>query len=226
MPILPALLSAIPSAFSLIQGIGQRKRGQRILDNLQRPEYQTPDEIMSMLTLAQARASDPYSMAEMNARRDIGVSGANAVSAAQMGGNPNDVISGIVGQQGNSYNRLGAQVEADQAQRQANLTNMLGTVAKYKDLEFEMNKYAPWLQKYNEGREMVGAGNQNIFGGLNGLASVGSLFASLPNASVPQPVNYFSPQQAAGAVNGLVQGAQGIQNGISDWQLRAIMKAL
>lgn len=41
-----------------------------------------------------------------------------------------------------------------------------------------MNKFAPYSMQYNEAREQVGAGQQNLFSALDRLASVGSTFLS------------------------------------------------
>lgn len=220
MPILPAILSAIPSVFQAIEGIGQRKRGQRILDNLVRPEYNMPNEVNQNLALAQARYGDPYSVSEQNARRDIGVSAANAIAAGQLTGNLSGMVPAIAGNESQNYNRLQAQVEQDRVQRQHDLMNMRGEVGKYKDLTWQLNQFAPYMQKYNEGREMVGAGTQNIYSSLNGLGSIGALLAAQPRTDT-----YISPTDAAGAVSRILNGAQDTSNGIADWQYRAISKA-
>lgn len=220
MPILPAILSAIPSVFQAIEGIGQRKRGQRILDNLVRPEYAMPDEVKQNLTLAQARYGDPYSVSEQNARRDIGVSAANAVAAGMLTGNLSGMVPAIAGNESQNYNRLQAQVEQDRVQRQQALANMKGEVAKYRDMEFEMNQMAPFLDKYSEARQMIGAGGQNIYSALNGLGSIGALLAAQPRTDT-----YISPTDAAGAVSRILNNSQGMTNDIQSWQLRALQKA-
>ena len=35
-----------------------------------------------------------------------------------------------------------------------------------------MNEFAPYMDKYNEGRERIGAGQENVFGALDQMSTV------------------------------------------------------
>lgn len=175
---LPALLAAIPSIFQGVTGLFQMNKGQRQLDSLQRPEYKMPDEINSMLTLAQAQYQDPYSRANLDAQRQIGAGGANAIMAGRDSGNLASILPAIVGQQNQGYNQAAQVMEATKERQRANLTNMLGIKAKYRDAEFDYNKHAPWADQYTEARQMVGGGQQNLYNALGGLSSIGQMLFS------------------------------------------------
>lgn len=205
MPI--PLLAAIPAAFQIGTGIAQLFGGKKQLDNLQRPQYEIPKEVDQALNLAAVQYQDPYTQAQTNAARNIGASGANAVTAGRDSGNLGAVLPAIVAQQSQGYNNLSAQMDDQKSQQRAALTNMLDLKAKYQDQKWQMNKFAPYQQAYNEGRERIGAGQQNIFGGLNSLGAIGTLASSLMRESAPSPAA-MAPvaSDATGAASG-VQGA-------------------
>ena len=126
-----------------------------------------------MVTLAAQNYSDPRTAAQLNAERGIGLSGANTVMAGRDSGNLAGIIPAIVSAQSQGYNRLAEQQDAVKEQQRQALMNTLQLRAQYKDTEFQINKFAPYAQAYNEGREMIGAGAQNLYGGLNNLATLG-----------------------------------------------------
>lgn len=204
MPI--PLLSVIPAAFQAITGIGQMLGGKSKLDNLVRPTYEIPQEVDNMLSIAATQYQDPYTAAQTNAARNIGASGANAVTMGRDSGNLGAILPGIVAQQSAGYNNLAAQMDEQKAKQRAVLTDMLGVKAKYQDQKWQMNEYAPYQEAYNEGREQVGAGQQNVFGALNSIASIGTMAASM-RGSQPTP-GQMAPvvSQNVGAA-GSVQGA-------------------
>lgn len=206
---LPALLAAIPSIFQGIQGISQMIGGKKQMDQAVRPTYKMPEEINSMLTLAQANYSDPYSQQDLNAQRSIGMGAANAVMAGRDSGNLAGILPAIVGQQNAGYNQAAQMQEATKERQRAQLSDMLGIKAKYQDQEWQMNKYAPYADNMNEGRERYGAGTQNLFGGLNGLSSIGQmLFSRNQNNVAPGDAAQFTSQQSnqSSMLNGLIQG--------------------
>lgn len=206
---LPAILAAIPSLFQGAQGLIQMIGGKKQMDQAVRPEYKMPDEINSMLTLAQAQYQDPYSTQNLNAQRSIGMGAANAVMAGRDSGNLAAILPAIVGSQNQGYNQAAQMQEATKARERAQLTDMLGIKAKYQDQEWQMNKYSPFVDNMNEGRERYGAGTQNLFGGLNGLSSIGQmLFSRNQNNVAPGDAAQFTSQQSnqSSMLNGLIQG--------------------
>lgn len=193
------------------------------MDQAVRPEYKMPEEINSMLTLAQAQYQDPYSQQNLDFQRQIGAGAANAVMAGRDSGNLAGILPAIVGQQNQGFNQTAVMQEATKERQRANLTDMLGIRAKYKDMEFQMNKFAPYQDQYNAGRERIGAGQQNLFGGLNGLSSIGQMLFSRNQNVAPADAAQFTSQQInqSSMMNNMIQrysdaasypGQSGIQN--------------
>lgn len=241
---LPALLAAIPSIFQGVLGLTQMNKGQQQLDSLQRPEYKMPEEINSMLTLAQAQYQDPYSRANLDAQRQIGASGANAIMAGRDSGNLAGILPAIVGQQNQGYNQAAQVMEATKERQRANLTNMLGIRAKYKDAEFDYNKHAPYADQYAEARQQVGGGQQNLYNALGGLSSIGQLLFSNVRQAPPADAATFTSNTTSQSsmfqnmIDGYSRatstdttsypGQQGVQNKYADqfnWMLSTLGRA-
>ena len=201
-------LAAVPAIFQGITGLIQNRRGREGLANLERPEYKIPDDINAMLTMAAQRYSDPYTTGEVNAMRNIGLSGANALQAGRDSGNIGGIVPAVAAQQSAAYNRLAEQVDANKERQQAALTDMLGVRAKYKDQEWQMNQFAPYSDKYQEFRQMVGGGEQNIFGALNNLSGIGMMLGQSRS---------IAPSAAAGATSAITNQGANIQDLISKY---------
>ena len=60
-------------------------------------------------------------------------------------------------------------------------------MADYKDQQFQMNEFAPYAQAYQEGRQMTGAGFENIYGALSGIANItmANQYANQDPAALP-----------------------------------------
>jgi len=67
-----ALAALIPSAFQAVAGITQMNRGKRLLEGLQRPEYDIPDAEKQSLAIANAAYQDPKMPGENVAYSRIG----------------------------------------------------------------------------------------------------------------------------------------------------------
>jgi hypothetical protein len=196
----PQVLAAIPSLFQAGVGLSQMIQGQHTLKNLVRPEYNIPGEAQSSLTLAKQAYSDPYSTGEIRAQQNIGLSTANAYANARDGGQVSNYAPAIQARQSQGYNQLQTQVEADRERRMGNLQSNLDIMAKYQDQKWQLNKFAPYSDKYNQAREQIGGGEQNLFGGLNGLSSIGQMAFSRSSASAPPNPTVAAPVTSA-AVN-------------------------
>jgi hypothetical protein len=76
------------------------------------------------------------------------------------------MVSAIQQQQEDSYMNL---LSADVQQRMQNIRaaqEQRQIMANYKDKEFQINKMDPYVQDYNEAQAQIGAGMQNIMGGI------------------------------------------------------------
>lgn len=163
----------MPSVFQGVTGLMQRKKGQNLLDSLERPTYQMPEETLRAAALSRQAFADPTTPGQQLGLQQAGLSASNAMQAALQGGGGLAAISAIQAGQDLSSQQIAAQTDAFKLQQQANYQAQLAQVAQGRDLEFQMNKFAPYSEAYNEGREMIGAGTTNLMGALGGIANVG-----------------------------------------------------
>ena len=172
-----AIGSLAASAAQGIYGAYQYQKGLKQAELLERPEYEIPEEIRQNLTQAQLMSLEglPTEQKQQfveNVQRTM-QTGLRGVSERGMG------IAGIEGlaqQQIDAYRTLLGQ---DVADRQANLGNLAqarGKLAGFKEREFDINKMQPYIQDYLQAQAMMGAGSQNIMGGVrSGLMGLGQL---------------------------------------------------
>jgi len=178
IPAISAGISAIPSIFQAGVAARQMREGRETLRNLKRPEYETPSGFMSAMALSRQAAADPYMPGEAEMRNRAAQAGSNAFANAREAGNPLAVVGQIQANQARAMQNIGIASAEQQIREERNLQDMFGVYAKYQDQEWQMNKFAPYSMQYNEAREQVGAGQQNLFSALDRLSAVGSTFLS------------------------------------------------
>jgi hypothetical protein len=160
---IPLLLAGAQAAV----GIGQSISGYQKLKNLTRPEYQIPAEIEQ--NMSEAELMSYYGMPDAQKQsymQNIQRAGQQALSgiADRKGGL--GMVSAVQQQQQDSYMNL---LSADVQQRMQNIQaaqQARQVMAQYKDKAFQMNEMEPYTQDYNEAQAQIGAGMQNIMGGL------------------------------------------------------------
>lgn len=171
--------------------------GKKQLDGLTRPIYEIPTAAKQSLALASQAFGDPKMPGESQAYSRIGTAYSNYLRSA---GDTSNSLGGLASAQANTnraYNDLAVSSANHQEGDRARLMSNLGTYAQYQDAQFQMNQYAPYADKYNEGRERIGAGQQNLFGGLNGLSSVAMQFLAGKNAKPIDPAAISDATQSA-----------------------------
>lgn len=203
MPLPLALIGAIPSLVQGGIGIAQMIKGRRQLNGLKRPEYQMPQEIAANLAIARARAADQSVPGDAMQYDRAGLAAANALAGAREGGGGLGSISAIQSGLSNANQNIAL---ANQQQRQANqdrLMNMQEVVSKYRDQEWQMNKFAPYSDAVTEAKQRIGAGQQNMFGALNAFGNIATSFlgSKIPGGELPMG------QLAANANNAAAQSA-------------------
>lgn len=194
------ILAAIPSLYQTITGMAQAAQGRRTLDGLERPTYEIPGAAKQSLALAQAQYADPRMPGENTANSRIAQAFSNFNSAARQTSNP---LAGLAMAQANAnrgYTDVAAQSAMYQRQDQQNLQQQQGQYAQYQDQAWQMNKFAPYFEKYNEAREQIGAGQQNQFSGMNGLASI-----AMQMLAPQKPVDQFAVRAATSDANAAQQ---------------------
>ena len=165
---LPLILAGVQAGIGGAQAIS----GYIQKKNLTRPEYQIPEEIernmteaelMSYYGLPDAQKAEYMQNIQRSTQGALrGISdrkgGLGAVAAAQQ-------------TQQDAYMNL---LSADVQQRMQNIQaaqNMRQTMANYRDKAFAINEMQPYEQSYAEAQSLIGAGMQNVMGGLTQAAN-------------------------------------------------------
>lgn len=203
-----AAIGAIPAVSQGIQGINQINQGKKTLEGLVRPKYEIPSEIKSALTLSRQAYADPRLTGQGQAQNQIDATMANTVQQARDFGNPMQALSTIQANANAATNNLNVEAARQQERDLAGLQDMLGTMGKYQDQAWQMNKFSPYSDKYQEARQQVGAGQQNVYGALDKISSVG--LSMLSGAGGKPAVNI--PSMAQDAANNAQQTMQ-----MSNW---------
>jgi len=163
-------------------GIYQAVEGANKLQQSTRPTYKRPKESAEALALARAAAGDPNMPGQTTLQDRLDMQSANAYNQASMGGNPLASIAGIQASQQAAQQNLGLQAAQWQRGDMQNFYDKLGKSAQYTDMEFQMNKYAPYADEQAEGRDMIGAGTKNAFGGMD--ETFGAMDAYMGNSGM------------------------------------------
>lgn len=169
---MPFPVALIPALFQAGVGAKQLISGNNELKNLERPEYKMPTEMLTALGLSKAEFADPRFAGQSRAEAQAGLGAANALQAAQNRGSGMQLVGQIAAAANNEQQAITAMAEQSQRADQTNYQNMLGLISQYREKEFQMNEFSPYMDKYNEAREQRGAGQENIFGALDSMAIV------------------------------------------------------
>lgn len=183
-----AIMSAVQGLFQVGTGISQqiqagnlRKEFERLGEN--RPQYQTPQEVLSSLSLIKQGFADPRMAGQSKLEDLVGLTQANTIQAGVQGGNPFAVLAASQGQADLTQQDIQTRAMQQQENDRLNLAQALNTVAQFKDQEWQMNEFAPWRDKYqftlNEYRDKLGAGAKNTFEGIGSLGSSGMSFMAM-----------------------------------------------
>lgn len=173
LPMLAGLaISSIPSIFKMIQGASQLGKAKKM--KVERPTYQTPNEVLDATSMYRQLAGTNRLAGQSYAEDNINKSTSTSIrSAANAGGSSAQILSTIAGLNANeneATNQLQVQGAQNQMQNQGRLGQQLGVQAGYRDKEFEYNKDQPFQDAANTRSALYGAGQQNLMGGLDGLA--------------------------------------------------------
>lgn len=172
--LIPGLGQLVGGAISGLVGGSQKAKGRRMMKNMQFPEEQMPDEVLRNQQLAEEMAaggmpSEQYAQAMKNIQRQqIAALRAAGDRRSSMG-----LISSI--QQGTNdatLNLDAANADMRNANKR-NLINVNNNVANWKSSLFDKNIRSKYDRDYNYAMSLIGAGNQNLMGGIDrGLASI------------------------------------------------------
>lgn len=166
---LPVVAMGITGAISAIQGLigdGQIKEGNQELKRLfsKREAFQTPQQILDIVNMAQFNASQGYSDETIN--YITGQAGAGLSStlgaATKLGADPNNIAALIDGFYQNIF-KVGAESELVKMKKFDSLTNALNLLAE--------NKAAEWQSQDNLIKDQMQAAATKVAGGQQNLQS-------------------------------------------------------
>lgn len=165
------------AAYKFFEGRKQKKKGEKMLDSLQDPNYTIPQEIFENVATSEMMANEGMPAAQKNFYADnIASTQANAIEGFK-GRKAGLVGAEVLSEQSNVSNRELLAMDADR--RIDNLRYMMdkkNTLADFKNLEFDINVMQPFERNYNYAHALIGAGQQNKVGAVDDYAkSMGSL---------------------------------------------------
>lgn len=155
-----------------VTGFFQRRKAKKELAKLQRPEYAIPNEIMQNQKMAQAAAneglpSQQYNQAMQNIQRqqNRGLMAAGSRRGALM------ALPGLQQQANDQLLNLDVKDAQARMNNQQQLYGVNSQVAGFRDKAFNLNQMQPYLDNRNYYQSLLGAGNQNLTGGIDKAAS-------------------------------------------------------
>lgn len=223
----------IPYLVQGIAGMFQESEGTD-LANTPRPDYKIPDEVNQSLAISKANFADQTMPGESRLRDQNNLAAQNALKALTEGGGSLSGISGIQAQQSKFAGDIQTKAAEYQRKDEQIYQQSLQTMADYKDQQFQMNEFAPYAQAYQEGRQMAGAGFENIYGALSGIANITmanqyanqdpAALAASANQDALQTSNINAAYQKMGNQAGYVDPSTGY--GLTVDQINSIMRAM
>ena len=112
-----------------------------------------------------------------------------------MQGNPQESIQALASAQQKSMRDLEMYNQQSQQQDYASLQGELGKLQQAQDLQFQMNEFAPYADKSQQSKNMIGGGLQNLY-------NAGDMYAQMGMINKMYGLNATGPQ------NGVSQSTQ------------------
>ena len=161
-----------------ISGASQVRKGKRMLRKAVDPGYKIPEEFQTNLAQGEQMArlglpSEQYNLATTNIQRGT------QAGLRQLGrmSNPFAGISGLARAQSDSMASLDA---ANAAARRQNILQAMGLRSQLAQQKLAQQQYSQerYFDAVNQANAMIGAGRQNVAGGLNTIGNIGMSAAS------------------------------------------------
>lgn len=164
-----------PSLFNTGVGIYQMVEGNRRLNALERPKYDIPPEVYQQLVLSQQEFG-ARGRQEVQSRVDNELAAANRAIMARDAGMANQSAAAIEAARQRGSNQIAVTADQKRQQDLNRLMASMGQMADQKAQQWQINEFAPYAQSYNEAREMIGGGIQNVSGGLSGISALSQVY--------------------------------------------------
>lgn len=223
----PGLISLGSSALAGSAGRRQQKAGREALANLKDPGYQIPEEYKTNLAQAEQMArqglpAEQYNLATTNIQRGT------QAGLRQLGrmSNPFAGISGLARTQSDALASLDA---SNAAARRQNLLGAMGARRELAGQKLAQQQYAQqrYMDQVNQANAMIGAGMQNVAGGLSGIGNtalmLGMYGAGGGQNSKNQTSNPFSPVAMNVLSNYNTPSVNTNPMSFADWQMNKNM---
>jgi hypothetical protein len=174
MPI-PLALGISAGSGLLKAGLGflQQAKGKKMLKKTVDPGYKIPKGFGQNLAQAEQMArtgmpSQQYNQAQQNISRNVGT----GVRALSRSANPAAGVAGLVRAQNDAT--LGLDVSNAAAKRQ-NILQAMGARREMAGQQLAQQQYQQnrYFDEVNEAQSRIGAGTQNIFGGISDIGTAG-----------------------------------------------------
>ena len=163
------ILSGLAS--TIVGGI-KSKRAKKDIEDLQsnRPKYEIPDEYLTNLSQAERMALQGLPEEQKRAYiQQQERNQANMLRAVSQGGNASRNIASIQQQNQDSYTNLLAMDSQQRMNNMQNLMNQRTSLAQEKEKQWNINKYQPYVQNYNQLSSDVAGAQSLTQSGLNSL---------------------------------------------------------
>jgi len=167
-------IGSLASLYQLGSGMVQTSRGRKMLESAERPEYNIPASQAKALSIAYDmlnRDMPGYNQAidqQMLVQQ-------NTMANASAAGNPLAVLPASQAVASNAVQNANMQNAAFKVQSAGALKQELARMAEFEDMKYQMNEFAPYAEQVQEARDLIGAGNKNVSGALQGFGSMSSL---------------------------------------------------
>jgi hypothetical protein len=171
----PVGMGIAAGAGILKTGLGflQQAKGRKMLKRTVDPGYKIPKGFGQNLAQAEQMArtgmpSQQYNQAQQNISRNVGT----GVRALSRSANPAAGVAGLVRAQNDAT--LGLDVSNAAAKRQ-NILQAMGARREMAGQQLAQQQYQQnrYFDKVNEAQARIGAGTQNIFGGISDIGTAG-----------------------------------------------------
>ncbi len=173
-----ALISGIPALLQSGTGVGQLIKGNKMAKDNQRPMYEIPQAATEAIGNARAMASSrelpAQSLMEQNLDEIVASQTQDVFNTST---SSSDSLGAILGLNANRLrSQLGLELQGANSYqaRQEALRRELKDYAGYQDKKWELNQLQPFQDKAATASALIGGGMENIFGGVNTLAGIGT----------------------------------------------------
>ncbi len=165
------IIQGVAGLGQMVMGAIDNKKANKALRNLNRPEYEIPDEVIENVTTSERLAlqglNEEQKILYLENQQQAQQGALNQMKT--LGGGARG-LSDILRSQNDSNKNL---LAMDASARMQNIQAMIQQKSKYADAldnKWSINQYQPYMQERNMYEAMAGAGKQNIFGGLSTIA--------------------------------------------------------